>query len=98
MSRTPALRTERKLAETRAAGSARDSRADVPGRLDWQRFCAAYFPGSRRHDMKAIAAYGAYKRLRAVEPSFENVEVTNGGSSALQGWEDEGGATPLQAF
>jgi hypothetical protein len=33
--------------------------------------------------------------LRAVEPSSEDVEATNGltGSTALQGWEDEGGAT-----
>jgi hypothetical protein len=28
--------------------------------LDWQRFVAAYFPGSRRHDLKAITAYAAY--------------------------------------
>jgi len=39
--------------------------ADVvpPGEpeLDWDRFLATYFPRSRRHDLKAIAAYAAYK-------------------------------------
>ena len=82
---------------TKAVGSARESSAQVPDGLDWQRFRAGYSPGSRRHDLKAIVAYGAYKRLRAVEPSPEDVEATNGltGSTALQGWEDEGGATPV---
>jgi hypothetical protein len=95
VSRAPASRAERKLEVTKAVGSARESSAEVPGGLDWQRFRAAYFPGSRRHDLEAIAAYGAYKRVRAVEPSSEDVEATNGrtGSTALQGWEDEGGAT-----
>jgi hypothetical protein len=30
--------------------------------LDWDGFVDAYFPGSRRHDLEAIVAYGAYKR------------------------------------
>jgi len=66
----------------------------LPDGLDWQRFCAAYFPGSRRHDFTAIVAYGAYKRSRAVEPSSEDVEATTGltGWTGVQGWEDEGGA------
>lgn len=95
MSRTPASRADRKLEAANAVGSARESSAEVPDRLDWQRFRAAHFPGSRRHDFKAIVAYGAYKRLRAVEPSSEDVAATNGhtGSTALNGWEDEGGAT-----
>jgi hypothetical protein len=37
---------------------------DVPAGLDWQAFSAAYFPGSRRHNLKAMVAYGAYKRSR----------------------------------
>jgi hypothetical protein len=92
--RAPASRAER-LAVTNRVESALASSSDVPDGLDWQRFRAAYFPESRRHDLEAIAAYGAYKRLRAVEPSSEDVEATNGrtGSTALQGWEDEGGAT-----
>jgi hypothetical protein len=95
VSRAPASRAERKLEVTKAVGSARESSAEVPDGLDWQRFRTAYFPGSRRHNLKAIVAYAAYKRLRAVEPSFEDVEATYGlmGSTALQGWEDEGGAT-----
>jgi hypothetical protein len=95
VSRAPASRAESKLKVTKAVGSARESSAKVPDGLDWERFRAAYFPGSRRHNLKAIVAYGAYRRLRAVEPSSEDVEATNGltGSTALQGWEDEGGAT-----
>ena len=38
---------------------------DVPigdrEQLDWDRFLATYFPDSRRHDLKAIVAYAAYK-------------------------------------
>jgi len=32
------------------------------GGLDWDRFRDLYYPDSRRHDLTAIAAYGAYKR------------------------------------
>jgi hypothetical protein len=96
VSRAPASRAERKLEVTKAVGPARESRADVPDGLDWQRFRAACpLSRERRHNFKAIVAHGAYRRLRAVEPSSEDVEATNGltGSTALQGWEDEGGAT-----
>lgn len=95
MRRAPASRAERKLEVTQAVGSTRGSSTEVADALDWHGFRAAYFPGSRRHDLKAIVAYGAYKRLRAVEPSSEDIEASNGltGSTALQGWEDEGGAT-----
>jgi hypothetical protein len=93
--RAPVSRAERRLAVTGIVESAVASSSEVPDGLDWQRFREAYFPGSRRHDLGAIAAYSAYKRLREVEPSPEDVEATNGptGSTALQGWEDEGGAT-----
>jgi hypothetical protein len=77
VSRAPASRAERKLEATKAVGSARESSAEVPDGLDWQRFRAAYFPGSRRHNFTAIVAYGAYKRLRAVEPSSEDVDLKN---------------------
>lgn len=30
--------------------------------LDWVGFSRAFYPGSRRHDLSAIAAYAAYKR------------------------------------
>lgn len=29
--------------------------------LDWDGFRDLYFPGSRRHDLKAIVAYGGYR-------------------------------------
>ena len=35
--------------------------------LDWQGFLSAYFPGSGRHDLRAITAYAAYKRSRVVD-------------------------------
>jgi hypothetical protein len=33
-------------------------------KLDWNAFSARYFPGRRRHDLDAVAAYGAYKQGR----------------------------------
>ena len=95
MSSASASRAERKLEVTKAVGAARESSAEGPHGLDWRSFRAAYFPGSLRHDFKALVAYGAYKRLPAVEPSSEDVEAPSGqrGSTALSGWEDEGGAT-----
>jgi len=30
-------------------------------RLDWQSYLALYFPGRRRHDFEALAAYGEYR-------------------------------------
>jgi hypothetical protein len=54
--------------------------------LDWHGFSAAYFPGRRRHDMEALTAYGAYKRLQwpREPPSGET-------SRALDDWKDEDG-------
>ncbi len=40
--------------------------------LDWQRFLSAYFPGSGRHDLRAITAYATYKRSRV----FDEVNET----------------------
>jgi hypothetical protein len=58
----------------------------VPNELDWQEFSAAHFPGRRRHDMAALTAYGAYKRLQETdEPATEETRL------ALGAWEDEGG-------
>jgi hypothetical protein len=98
VSRAPASSARRKPRVTRVA-SAVASSADIADRLDWQAFCAAHFPVRRRHDFEVLTAYGAYRRSRAVdERSSEAVariaEATNGsaGSTALQGWEDEGGA------
>jgi hypothetical protein len=36
----------------------------VGEKLDWDAFSARYFPGRRRHDLDAVAAYGAYKQGR----------------------------------
>lgn len=48
--------------------SERAGQASVRAGLDWVEFVDAYFPGSRRHDLAAVAAYGAYKR-RTEAPS-----------------------------
>ena len=42
---------------------------DVPAggigeKLDWDAFSARYFPGRGRHDLDAVAAYGAYRQGR----------------------------------
>ena len=72
--------------------------ADVPGDLDWQTFAAANFPGRRRHDLEALAAYSVYRRSREVgeRSSAEPARIEAGpgqtGSTALHDWEDEGGA------
>jgi hypothetical protein len=34
--------------------------AGIGEKLDWDAFSALYFPGRRRHDLDAVAAYGAY--------------------------------------
>jgi hypothetical protein len=38
--------------------------AGLGEKLDWDAFSARYFPGRRRHDLDAVAAYGAYKQGR----------------------------------
>jgi hypothetical protein len=35
--------------------------AEVGEKLDWDAFSARYFPERRRHDLDAVAAYGAYR-------------------------------------
>jgi hypothetical protein len=32
--------------------------------LEWEEFVAAHFPNSRRHNLEAIVAYGAYRSDR----------------------------------
>ncbi len=34
--------------------------------LDWTAFVDAYFPGSRRHNLAAVASYGAYRRAEVL--------------------------------
>ena len=38
--------------------------AGVGEKLDWDAFSARYFPDRKRHDLEAIAAYGAHKQGR----------------------------------
>jgi len=38
--------------------------AGIGEELAWDAFAARYFPERRRHDLEAIAAYGAYKQGR----------------------------------
>ena len=38
--------------------------AGIGETLAWDAFAARYFPGRRRHDLEAIASYGAYKKGR----------------------------------
>jgi hypothetical protein len=62
---------------------------DVPSGLDWEAFAASYFPGSRRHDLRAIVAYGAYRRsLGTGERQARQTDATS-----VEEWEDEGGAS-----
>ena len=73
-------------------------RTTVP-ELDWQGFGAASFPGSRRHDLKAITAYAAYKRSRLVDEQsateaarLKDVERISTEATSVGAWEDEGGS------
>lgn len=89
---------ERPVANHLASAGA--SSAHVPDGLDWLRFSAACFPGRRRHDLEALTAYAGYRRSHAVDArsSAEVAPIEAGlgsaGSTALQDWEDEGGAAP----
>ena len=49
---------------SRAASAPDPPGAGVGEKLDWDAFSARYFPGRRRHDLDAVAAYGAYKQGR----------------------------------
>ena len=72
---------------------------NAPVGLDWQAFSAAYFPDSRRHNLKAIVAYGAYKRSRGVgeqrpsEADRLKADAIAIEAQAVDEWEDEGGAS-----
>lgn len=68
-----------------------DDRGTVQDGLDWEGFSARYFPGSRRHVLKAIVAYGAYKRgsLQGSERAGMADSMIREGP--LEAWENEGG-------
>jgi hypothetical protein len=60
-----------------------------PSGLDWEAFSAAYFPGSRRHDLHAIVAYGAYRR--SLVTGERQARQTD--AMPVEEWEGEGGAS-----
>lgn len=39
------------------------TREPYPDQLEWEEFVAAHFPESRRHNLEAIVAYGAYRSM-----------------------------------
>jgi hypothetical protein len=96
MSKPPSPKGERKptpdVPERVAAAAA-------PAGLDWQAFSAAYFPGSRRHNLMAIVAYGAYKRSLGAgeqqpsEAARLKADAISTAAQAVDEWEDEGGAS-----
>ena len=61
--------------------------------LDWDSFRDLYYPDTRRHDLDAIVAYGAYKRssLPGPHPASDPISA---GALSLGEWEDEGGTAP----
>lgn len=67
--------------------------------LDWDDFRDLYYPGSRRHDLEAIVAYGAYRQSthagsRANEATPVKRATSPPEALMLDEWEDEGGASP----
>jgi hypothetical protein len=71
--------------------TAENQRAAVQDGLSWEGFSAKYFPESRRHNLKAIVAYGAYKR--GSPQGRENAEMADTmiREGPLEAWESEGG-------
>ena len=49
---------------SKAASAPDPPGAGVGEKLDWDAFSARYFPGRRRHDLDAVAGYGAYRQGR----------------------------------
>jgi hypothetical protein len=58
--------------------------------LDWQAFCARYFPERGRHDFEVVKAYEGYRNGSPVEERFPR-EAGPPSGEALQVWEGEGG-------
>jgi hypothetical protein len=68
--------------------------------LDWEAFVAVHFPGSRRHDLEAIRAYGVYRRSGVFDEQATRASRSRAAergstrATAVAAWEDEGGASP----
>jgi hypothetical protein len=54
------LTRERQLVSDHASG------VELPAGLDWSAFRTSNFPGRRRHDLEALAAYEAYRSPAAL--------------------------------
>ncbi len=65
--------------------------AQAATQLDWQAFCARYFPDRGRHDFEVLKAYEAYRNGSPVQERFPR-EAGAPSREALQVWEGEGGA------
>jgi hypothetical protein len=61
---------------SRASSAPVPPAAGVGEKLDWDAFSARYFPGRRRHDLDAVAAYGTYKQGRDWQNSGANKTST----------------------
>jgi hypothetical protein len=77
-----------------------DHHTTVQDGLDWQGFLSRYFPGRQRHDLEALTAYGAYRSSRVVDERLADdiarlEEPGSVGSTAVDAWEDEGGANSV---
>ena len=87
-----------RVEETNHAASAVATSESVLDGRDWQSFSADHYPGRRRHDLEALTAFCASRRSHeadarsSAEPGRIGAERGRAGSTALQGWEEEGGA------
>jgi hypothetical protein len=69
--------------------------AEAAEALDWEAFSNRYFPGRRRHDMEALAAYATYKRGREwrITPARLSVVPTEHVPAAVELVESEEAGT-----
>jgi hypothetical protein len=58
--------------------------------LDWKSFVATYFPGTGRHNLKPIVAYGDYKR--SFRLSKQSARERDADAPSIEDWENEGGS------
>jgi len=73
------------------------ARTTHPHGLDWDHFRDLYYPGSRRHNLEAILAYGDYRRTPRPQAGSDAAPLKDAISAeadSLGEWEDEGGRDP----
>ena len=73
--------------------------AEAAEALDWEAFSNRYFPGRRRHNMEALAAYATYKQGREwrTTPARLSVVPTEHVSAAVELESEEAGTRRLMA-